>query len=176
MPTISQPDSFITEEIRGSSSRKHRLQVCRWLLTSAWGKREAYGGKTLINNYAIKHWCGSSRPSKLCCACRSLSRSECAGLLENITERRQTAQWIYDKNTCMHLCSTPWKRWIAAEQQGCRSHLLVKNVQSWFKPFKVQKGTKIQAQTWQLPYVRVFFIFFLKKYWAGVGGWGGKNI
>lgn len=63
------------------------------------------------------------------------------------SQKEGKQQWIYDKNKCMYLCSTPRNRWIVAEQQGCRSHLLVKNVQNWFKPFKVQKGTKIQAQT-----------------------------
>lgn len=39
MHIIRQSDSFITAEIHGSSSRKHCLQVCWQLVTSARGKR-----------------------------------------------------------------------------------------------------------------------------------------
>lgn len=48
----------------------------------------------------------------------------------------------------------------------------MKNVQCWFKPFKVQKGTRIQAQAYAIkPHMPGVFYILPKKY----GGCGGKE-
>lgn len=47
--------------------------------------------------------------------------------------------------------------------------MLEKDVQNEFKPFRAQKGARIQVQAWLLPYARAFLCILPEKYKVEVG-------